>query len=255
VIALLGNLSRDILSGLPRTGGAPFHAARAFQQLGTPAVIYARCAADDRAELLPPLVALGTPVRYVPGERTASFEISYEGSRRLMTVRSLGDTWIPADVPVLGDEVRWVHVAPLARTDFPAETLAAAARGRRLSLDGQGLVRPGATGELKLDADFDPGLLRDVWVLKLSEEEAEVLGDPLALGVRELLVTHGARGATVYAGGRVDHVPAFPIERDPTGAGDAFCVSYLSARSAGFAPAAAARRATAVVASVLAQAG
>ncbi len=84
MIALLGNLARDFLPGLPpRTGGAPFHAARAFQQLGTPAVIYARCAIDDRAELLPPLVALGTPVRYVPGEHTAGFEISYEGDHRL----------------------------------------------------------------------------------------------------------------------------------------------------------------------------
>jgi sugar/nucleoside kinase (ribokinase family) len=254
MIALLGNLSRDFLPGRPpRTGGAPFHSARALKQIDTPAVIYARCAVDDRAELLPPLVALGTPVRYVPGERTASFEMSYEDDRRLMIVRSLGDTWLPADVPAFGDEVRWVHVGPLARTDFPAETLASAARGRRLSLDGQGLVRPGATGVLELDADFDPEMLRDVWVLKLSEEEAEVLGDPLALGVRELLLTHGPRGATVYSGGRVDHVPAFAIEGDPTGAGDAFCVSYLAARSAGFAPAAAARRATAVVASVLAE--
>jgi sugar/nucleoside kinase (ribokinase family) len=256
VIALLGNLSRDFLPGVPpRVGGAPFHAARAFQQLGTAGVIYARCAVEDRAELLPPLVALGTPVHYVRGEHTAGFEISYEGDRRLMTVRSLGDTWLTEDLPQLAEDVRWVHVAPLARTDFPAETLAAAARGRRLSLDGQGLVRPGATGLLELDADFDPAVLRHVWVLKLSEEEAEVLGDPLALGVRELLVTHGARGATVYAGGRVDHVPAFAIDRDPTGAGDAFCVSYLSARSVGFAPAAAARRATAVVAAMLAESG
>ena len=66
-----------------------------------------------------------------------------------MTVRALGDTWLPEDVPALPDGVRWVHVAPLARTDFPAETLAAAARGRRLSLDGQGLVRPGATGDAR----------------------------------------------------------------------------------------------------------
>ncbi len=253
MIALLGNLSRDLLQGLPpRTGGAPYHAARALQHLRTPAVLCARCAEADRAQLLPPLVALGTPVRYVPGTSTASFEISYEGDRRRMAVRAFGDRWLPEDVPELPDEVRWVHVAPLARSDFPAETLAAVARGRRLSLDGQGLVRAGVLGDLVLDADFDPELLRHVWVLKLSDEEAEVVGNPLELPVRELLLTHGARGATVHSKGRVDRVPAFAIEGDPTGAGDAFCVSYLAARSAGFAPAAAARRATAVVASMLA---
>jgi sugar/nucleoside kinase (ribokinase family) len=251
VIALLGNLSRDFLPGLPpRTGGAPFHAARALQHLDVPSLVYARCAAADRAELLPALAALGTPVRYVPGEQTASFEISYDGDVRHMTVRALGDTWVPEDVPVL--DASWVHVAPLARSDFPPETLAAAARGRRLSLDGQGLVRPGRTGELRLDADYDPALLRHVWMLKLNDEEAEVIGDTAALPVRELVLTHGSRGATVHANGRLDEVRAYPLEGDPTGAGDAFCIAYIAARSTGFAPAAAARRATAVVAAVLA---
>ncbi len=254
MIAVLGNLSRDFLPGQPpRTGGGPFHAARALQQLDTPAVVYARCAVADRPELLPALVALGSQVRYVPGEATASFEMSYDGDRREMTVRGLGDTWAPADVPSLPGEVRWVHLAPLARSDFPAETLAAAAtRGRQLSLDGQGLVRPSRTGPLVLDADFDPDLLRHLTVLKLNDEEAEVIGDPQRLGIRELLLTHGARGATVVADGYVHEVPAFPLEGDPTGAGDGFCVAYLAGRSAGLGPAAAGRRATAVVAAMMA---
>jgi sugar/nucleoside kinase (ribokinase family) len=112
-------------------------------------------------------------------------------------------------------------------------------------------VRPKRTGPLVLDADFDPDLLRHVWVLKLSDEEAEAVGDPTALPVRELLLTHGSRGATVVAKGRTEHVPAFVIDGDPTGAGDAFCISYLAARSKGYAPFAAGRRATAVVASLL----
>jgi sugar/nucleoside kinase (ribokinase family) len=255
VIALLGNLARDLFPGEPpRAGGAPYHAARALQRLHVHARIFARCAAADRAELLLPVVALGTPVQYVPGTATASFEIAYEGDRRLMRVVALGDTWLPADLPQLPGSARWIHVAPLARSDFPAETLAALARGRRLSLDGQGLVRPARTGELELDGDFDQELLRHIWVLKLSEEEASVLGDPADLPVREVLVTHGSLGATVYSHGRVDHVPAFAIGADnPTGAGDGFSISYIAARAAGFAPAAAARRATAVVASMLAE--
>ncbi len=257
MIALLGNLSRDFLPGRPPcTGGGPYHAARALQHLDAPAVLYARCAEVDRAELLPALTALGTPVPYVPGEQTASFGMSYEGDRRQMTVLALGDTWLPGDIPPLDEEVRWVHVAPLARSDFPAETLAAAAaRGRRLSLDGQGLVRVSRTGPLELDAEFDPELLHHVTVLKLNDEEAEVIGDPTALGVRELLLTHGARGATVVANGSVHEVPAFPLEGDPTGAGDGFCIAYVAGRAAGLGPLTAARRATAVVAAMLAAAG
>ena len=147
----------------------------------------------------------------------------------------------------------WAHVAPLARHEFPAETLAALARRCRVSLDGQGLVRVPEVGPLRLDANFDPEVLRHVWALKLADEEAEVLGDPVALGVREVIVTHGSRGATVYAGGTRTEVVARRIDADPTGAGDAFMTGYVVARNAGFAPVGAARRATAVVAAVLAQ--
>jgi sugar/nucleoside kinase (ribokinase family) len=250
VIALLGNLSRDVVTGAPpRTGGGSFHGARALQRLRVPARVVARCALADRDALLPPLVRLGTPVRYVPGESTAAFSFTYEGDRRVMDVDSLGDTWGPADVPDL--RARWVHVAALRRDEWPLATLAWLARRHRVSFDGQGLVRPAVTGRLVLDDDFDRDLLRHIWVLKLAEEEAGVLGDPAALGVREVLVTRGSRGSTVYFGGGSEDVPARGVDADPTGAGDAFATAYIVGRSAGFSPAGAARRATAVVASLL----
>jgi sugar/nucleoside kinase (ribokinase family) len=253
LIALLGNLSRDLFpAGEPRAGGAPFHAARALRRLDVRAVLYARCAVEDRDALVLPVARLGTPVRYVPGASTATFRISYDGDRRSMQVEALGDIWLPDDVPSLSTSTRWVHVAPLLRSDFPAETLTRIARGRRLSLDGQGLVRVPEVGELRLDGDYDPALLEHVQVLKLSEEEAEPLGDPAALPVPEVLVTHGARGATVYADGRSERVTAFGIDADPTGAGDAFSIAYVAARAGGLPPVAAARRATAVVADMLA---
>jgi sugar/nucleoside kinase (ribokinase family) len=189
-------------------------------------------------------------VRYVPGESTATFSFSYDGDVRTMTIDALGDAWSAADVPEL-PAGGWVHVAPLARHEFPLETIAALAKRRRVSLDGQGLVRTPRIGPLQLDDDFDRDLLRHVWVLKLADEEAEVLGDPAALGVREVVVTHGSRGSTVYCGGQAELVPARAFPGDPTGAGDAFATAYVVARNAGFAPAGAARRATAVVAALI----
>jgi sugar/nucleoside kinase (ribokinase family) len=252
VIALIGSLSRDLLPGAPpRVGGGSYHGARALHRLRVPARVVARCATADKGTLLPPLIRLGTPVRYVPAESTATFSFSYDGDVRTMTIDALGDAWSPADVPELPSG-RWVHVAPLARHEFPLETIAALAKRRRVSLDGQGLVRAPQIGPLQLDGDFDRDLLRHVWVLKLADEEAEVLGDPAALGVREVVVTHGSRGSTVYCGGRAEAVPARAFPGDPTGAGDAFATAYVVARNAGFAPAGAARRATAVVASLIA---
>jgi len=250
VIALIGNLSRDIVSGQPpRVGGGPYHGARALQRLRVPVRIYARAAEADRDTLLPQVVRLGTPVRYVPGTSTATFAFSYNGDVRTMEVDALGDVWKPADLPALPSG-RWAHVAPLSRHEFPTETIAALARKRRILLDGQGLVRVPELGPLKLDADFDPEILRHVWALKLAEEEAEVVGDPAALGVREVLVTYGSRGSTVYWGGRSEYIPAHPLRTDPTGAGDAYSIAYVVARNTGFSPPGAARRATAVVASL-----
>jgi sugar/nucleoside kinase (ribokinase family) len=251
VIALIGNLSRDLRPGRPPlAGGGPFHGARALQRLRVPARVIARCAEEDRTALLPPLIRLGTPTRYVAGESTNTFSFSYDGDVRTMSIEALGDVWQPGDVPELPTG-RWVHIAPLVRGEWPLETIAALAQRRRVSFDGQGLVRAPKTGPLRLDDDFDREILRHIWVLKLADEEAEVLGDPAALGVREVLVTHGSRGSTIYYGGKIEDVPAHAVDTDPTGAGDAYATSYIVARNAGFGPAGAARRATAVVASML----
>ena len=252
MIALLGNLARDLLPGQPtRPGGGPTHGAPALRRLGLPARVYARCAEADREELFAPLAALGVGARYVPGAATASFELSYLGDRREVRVVAPGDVWRPEDVPRLPPEIEWVHLAPLLRSDFPDETLAALAAGRRLLLDGQGLVRPTTVGALVLDANYDPALLRHVSALKLAEDEAEVLGDPGSLPVAEILVTHGSAGATIYAGGKVEHVSSEPVDADPTGAGDAFCVSYASARAAGHSPVDAAQLAANLVSALL----
>ena len=144
-----------------------------------------------------------------------------------------------------------MHVAPLLRSDFPAETLAALAHGRRLSFDGQGLVRAAETGPLRLDADFDSALLEHVQILKLAEEEAEVVGAVDELGVPEVLVTYGERGSRVYFNGRSEEVGAWPVAEDPTGSGDAFSAAYLAGRAHGLTPVSAARRATALVGALL----
>jgi sugar/nucleoside kinase (ribokinase family) len=255
-LAVVGNLSRDLVDGgPPRAGGAPFWAARALRVLGSRALVVAKCADADRRLLAPPLIALGVPVFWLSGSSTAGFSFRYDGDRREMTVDALGDPWTPEDVR--GLDAPWVHVGALARSDFPAATLAEI--DGRVSLDGQGLVRPERTGPLELDADFDPEVLHHVDVLKLAEEEARTLvGEPdedalRSLGIPEVVVTLGSRGSLVLANGRLERVAAVPVggEIDPTGAGDAFAAAYLVSRSGGHAPAAAARRATALVAGLL----
>jgi sugar/nucleoside kinase (ribokinase family) len=257
-LAVIGNLSLDLVDGKPpRVGGAPFWAGRALRELGAEAVLAVKCADFDRRVVARPLLALGLPVVWLAATVTAAFSFHYDGDRREMTVDALGEPWTPEDVPFVG-EASWVHVGALARSDFPAETLARLADGRKVSLDGQGLVRPARTGPLELDAAYDPAVLRHVSILKLAEEEARVLVgelDAAALGsleVDEVVVTLGSRGSLVLAGGTLEHVEADAVAgADPTGAGDAFAAGYLVARSRGREPLAAAREATELVARLL----
>jgi sugar/nucleoside kinase (ribokinase family) len=250
-LSLVGSLTRDLVDeGPPRIGGGAYHGARALRALGTRSTVVARCGPEERQSYTRRLSSLGLPVVLLGGETTAVFSFHYDGATRVMTVEQVGDAWTPDDagsVPPGG----WVHVAPLLRSDFSAETLAALARGRHLSLDGQGLVRVPEPGLLRLNADFDPAMLGHVQILKLAEEEADVIGAVDRLGVQEVLVTYGDRGSTVYAGGRKQDIDAWPVTADPTGSGDAFSAAYLAARSRGLTPVSAARSATAVVAAIL----
>jgi sugar/nucleoside kinase (ribokinase family) len=263
-VAVIGNLASDVVDGgSPRVGGAPFYAARALHALARPALILTKLAERDRGSLLPPLVALGVPVFWRPATTTTQFGIRYHGDDRTMTIDDLGEPWTPDDVrgwvaDALG-ETEWVQVAPLAGGEFPAETLGQLGRGRRLLLDGQGLVRPARTGPLELSSDPDPNVLSSITALKLSEEEALALVGSLdeaalsELGVPEVIVTLASRGALVLADGRLTPVPTRPAREpyDPTGAGDAFAAAYVVARSVGQTPVAAARRANALAGALL----
>jgi sugar/nucleoside kinase (ribokinase family) len=261
-IAIIGNFARDrVDNGPPRPGGCPAFAALALRMLDRDGQIVTRYAEQD-SELFGPLVAgLGVPVNVLGARATSGFGLVYDGERREMTVDAIGDSWTPDEVDVVARDAGWAHVAPLLRSDFPAETLAALARGgRRVSLDGQGLVRVPRVGRLEVDGDYDPAVLAHLTVLKLAEDEAAVLVDgdfderaAARLGVPEVLLTIGSKGSIVFADGASTHVPAaWPVLGvQATGAGDVFMVGYIAARSDGETPVGAAARASELVARML----
>ena len=257
-LAVLGNVSIDVIDGgRPQVGGGPYHCGQGLRLLERRAHVVAKCAPDDRALVVPPLASLGLQLTMVDAERTAAFALSYEGEVRTTELRAVGDPWTPDDLTAIG-AAEWVHVAPLVQSDFPAETMEALAVGRKVSYDGQGLVRCAELGRVRFDDAFDPDVLRNVSFLKLAEEEASVILRDVnersveRLGVPEVVVTYGSRGSVVYAGGDTTPVPCHPIQGvDLTGCGDVFGVGYLAARSDGLGPVAAARRATALVALLL----
>jgi sugar/nucleoside kinase (ribokinase family) len=259
-LAVVGLASLDRVDGGPqRLGGAVFYAARALRLLDQPALIVTKVGGPEEALALQ---ALGLPLVHRAAARTIEFAIDNEGDERRVRIDEPGDPFTPTDVrewlaaALAGSD--WVHAGALTRADFSAETLGALRRGRRLSLDGQGLVRSSEKGEVTLDADYDPEVLRHVDLLKLGAEEASALGLELddrslgSLGVREVVVTLGRRGAVVYADGLAEHIPTRPLDGiDPTGAGDEFVAAYLTYRRSGHGAPSAARCANDVVGALL----
>lgn len=260
-LAIAGNVAIDRIDGeAPSPGGCPSFAALALRMLGREGQILTRFAERDRNLFAPVLSALGIPVTILPAGSTQGFGFRYEGEHRSMTVDAIGHPWSPEDASALDPDVGWIHVAPLLRSDFPPDALAALAEGRVLSYDGQGLVRAPELGPMRVDAAFDPALLESISILKLAEDEAVVIagGDfgedhARALRPREILVTFGSDGCTLYVDGTGEHLPAaWPVLGvQTTGAGDVFMVGYVAARSDGAEPHAAVELASELVARML----
>lgn len=260
-LGVIGHLARDVVAGAPaRIGGGPWHAGRALRALQQDAIVAAKCGEPERVAFQRSFTAVGVPLALTTGGDTTAFSFSYDTvGQREMQVDAIGEPWNADDgAERVLRRAEWLHVAPLLRDDFSPETLERLARGRRVLLDGQGLVRARRLGPLALDDAFDPTLLRHVAILKLAEEEARaIVGDAdleelRALAVPEVVVTFGLRGSLVLTRHLAERVRAYPVHAEPTGAGDAFSVAYLGARAAGHGPTSAARRATALVAALIA---
>jgi sugar/nucleoside kinase (ribokinase family) len=250
--AILGNLVLDAVGGAPeRPGGAVWYCARALSRIDPAAdvVLVCRSAPEDHDALVPRLEEFGFPVCWRPAERTTRFSFHYEGDRRIMQIDALAEPWTPADIHGwVGDTIDdadWVLVGALTRGDFPLETLTAlTARGHRLALDAQGLVRHAHVGPLVSDGTVDRAVLGHITALKLNDEEAEQLcggTDEAALrslGIPEVVLTLGSDGALIISGAVAARVDAVPVEGpvDPTGAGDSFLLSYAVARQRGLEP-------------------
>jgi sugar/nucleoside kinase (ribokinase family) len=255
-LAVVGLVSLDrVDGGIPRLGGAPWYAGRALRLLGHPAVLVTKLAAEDSHR---GLHALGLPVAWRPAPRTVAFRIENSANGRMLELEEPGEPWSLADAQgwvrdaLAGCDC--VHAGALTGADFTADVLAAISRGRHVSFDGQGLVRSSDRGVVELGGTFDPDVLRQLDVLKLSTEEADALGISLderslrSLGVAEVVVTLASRGCVVYADGIAEHVPTRPLDvADPTGAGDQFIAAYLSYRSRRHGPRSAAHLAAEVV--------
>ena len=238
-----------------RIGGSPFNVAVGLARLGQPAALLAGVSTDPFGDrLAAELAAEGVETRFLarlPNPTTLAVvaladngEPRYAFHGHQAADRSL----TRAHLPDLSDAVSCLHFGSFSLVVEPAAdallALAERERDRRfISLDPN----------VRTNVEPDPArwrreierFARTADLVKLSEEDLGHL-DPeagpetlarawIGEGVRLVVLTKGARGATLWtgAGRRIDH-PGFGVEvLDTVGAGDAFQAALLTALDEG----------------------
>lgn len=260
IALLIGSLSRDLWAGGPgleasSAGGVVHHAGLALARLGLEVRVVTRVHARDREELAAPLERAGVQVLALPSRETTTYRNDYSGERDSHELLACSEPIQLDDLPPAWRRADLAQLGPLHPADV-APGVAAGLSGR-IGLDAQGWVRARA-GDERRAPDVE-GRLRGVDVLQVSESD---LGDVVqgldpgsfasSFGLPELVVTRGARGASVWVRGRRTDVPARPARprdaRAKAGAGDVFLACYLWQRAVGAEPEEAARVAAAICA-------
>jgi ribokinase len=257
-VLVIGSVSRDQDRGARheagRPGGVVIHAGLAHAALGAVVRVVTRVRASDAGRLLAPLRGVGVAVRAHPSRLTTTCVNDYSGPVDLHELAACSDPIRLGDVPVAWRAPHVVQLGPLHPRDVALEVVDGI--GGLRGLDLQGLLR-GRTRALS--AAWQAALAR-CHVVQMNEHDAAhvLAGDTLErfrerAGMRELVLTRGARGAVVVTAHRRIVIPARPVVvRYPTGAGDVFLAAYLRARAARLLPERAGRLAARIAAAKLA---
>jgi 1D-myo-inositol 3-kinase len=224
---VIGTVTKDLISDGFTIGGTVTYAAVTASRLGKRAAIVTSAEADLA---LPDALADVEMVR-APSQETTTFRNIYVDGVREQYISALADPIGPDAVPTEWRQVPLVHLGPLVgEIDeslvhlFPDSRVIATAQGWFRSWDETGHVALGEWAGAER-------LLPHLTALILGEED--ICGDPWCVeryvaATRTVVLTHGARGATVYHAGQVRQFPTRPArEVDLTGAGDVFATAFL----------------------------
>jgi sugar/nucleoside kinase (ribokinase family) len=247
---VIGHLACDIntigdVEYPPSPGGAAYYSTMVYQRLGMRTAVVTTVAERDR-QLLQALEDTGITVFNLPGAATTTFRNIYpvadDPDVRVQRVDAQAGTIAVAALPDVRARI-W-HLGPLTSDDVELAMIGHCARlGGLVGMDLQGLTRMVVGGEVRASRPArDMGHLRDLDVLKADDAEimtytaaaTVAAGVPRvrAAGAREVVITHGSAGATIYVPQGAIAIAAAPPRRmvDATGCGDTFLAAYLARR-------------------------
>lgn len=225
----------------PTLGGPVTFFSLAANKLGAKVAVVSKVGKDLRkhlewlrrngVDLSHTQIAEGTSTR---------FTLTYKNGKRKLQLKSKAPEIFPEDIP---DSLyaKGIHVAPVAN-ELPVEAIRKLReKTPLLSIDPQGFIREfDEAGCMKPKTGGDTVFIQYCNVFKSSIQEIRIVaGDARVetamkkvrrLGAEIVLVTMGRNGALMYVDREFYHVPACKprIEKDPTGAGDAFIGAFMA---------------------------
>lgn len=225
---VIGHVTKDLQQDGYTIGGTVTFASLTARNLGQRTAVVTRASPD--LELNP--LYQGIEVLRLPSPMTSTFQNLYSANgARTQYLRAVADPIEVGDIPPAWREAKIVLLGPLtneleagmARV-FPNSLIGVTPQGWMRRWDGDGRVFPKPWEEAAEVLDY-------ARVVVFSEDDVqkdESVIQAYARLARILVITKGARGATVYTQGKARHLPAFEtVEIDPTGAGDVFAAAYL----------------------------
>ncbi len=254
VPAETGCLLRHVSAFAPKLGGAPANLAFGAARLGARTAFLSRLGDDEFGHLiLERLRAEGVDTSAVTFTRDARTGITFiqiapDGDRSFLFYRvvSAETTFTPQHLDL--DLLRRARIlntgtnllmAPHTRDAHRAAVDAAHRAGALLSMDAN--LRPHLWPDRTRLLPTVLDALQPLHLLKVNDDEHRALFKDLSpqdafqhhlrpRGLRALVVTHDARGASVFTAACQRHAPAPPIHPvDTTGAGDAFRAALRTA--------------------------
>jgi hypothetical protein len=223
-ILVIGHVTRDIIGGEERLGGAAAYVARALSARGMDVALVTRSPDDP---LLKPL-ATDPRIRLhlLPSESFTTFRHYHtQGERRLVLETCAADITV-ADIPSPWRDQPFVFLVPVMGecgtgllTAFPESELIVGAQGWLRTVEAAGRVRPCAPPETLLATRL--------LAVTLSEDdhtEAEALACRMARQCRVVALTRGDKAVTIFEKSGENGIPIEPVKQvhDTIGAGDIF---------------------------------
>ncbi len=226
-------------------GGTAFYFSYAVCNLDVKYLLMTALAEDDM-QYVDRLRGKGIEIKVQPSKHTVFFENIYGDNPDVRTQNVLDKADPFAIEPLQNVDAQIFHLGPLLADDMSTDLIKALSKKGRVSLDAQGFLRKVENQKvLPVDWPDKIGALQYVDILKADEAEMSVLTGHQEVskgariladwGAKEVVITNGSKGSTIYSDDIFYNIPAYRPEVvvDATGCGDTYMGGYLYQRVKG----------------------